>query len=174
MINKDLIDRCKAGERDAQRELFEQTSARIYRLLLRMTGSPDDALDLTQETYTKGFQGLAQFDGRSDIETWFYRIAVNQALQLRRRKRLATAKLHELAPIRAAELEEHSGDVKMDIEDALAELAPEDRAILLLRYQEELDYRGMAAVLGCAEGTVASKLNRARQRLRDILRDSYG
>ncbi len=174
MNEKVLIDRCRAGERDAQRELFERTSTPIYRLLLRMTGNPDDAIDLMQETYVKGLQGLGQFNGRSEIGTWFYRIAVNQAMQLRRRKGTSALKLQELAPTRPAEVPEPTTDVRLDIEGAMAELASEDRAILLLRYQEELDYRRIAEVLECAEGTVASKLNRARDRLREILRDSYG
>jgi len=171
---KDLIDRCRAGEREAQRELFERTSTRIYRLLLRMTGDPDDAADLTQETYVKGFQGLNQFDGRSEIGTWFYRIAINQGLQFGRRKRTSALKMEGLAATRPTEVQDPRTDVRLDVQRAMAELASEDRAILLLRYQEELDYRDIAEVLECAEGTVASRLNRARERLRGILRRSYG
>jgi len=171
---KDLIDRCRAGEREAQRELFERTSTRIYRLLLRMTGDPDDAADLTQETYVKGLQCLDQFDGRSEIGTWFYRIAINQGLQFGRRKTTSTIKMEELAATRPTEVRGPRTDVRLDVQRAMAELASEDRAILLLRYQEELDYRGIAEVLECTEGTVASRLNRARERLRGILRRSYG
>jgi len=171
---KELVDRCRAGERDAQRELFEQTSTRIYRLLLRMTGNPDDAMDLAQETYVKGLRSLGQFDGRSEFNTWFYRIAVNQALQFRRRKGIAALKLRELVPSRPNDAVEPTADVRMDLEGAMARLPLADRAVLFLRYQEELDYQDIAEVLECAEGTVASKLNRARERLRDILRNSYG
>lgn len=170
----DFLDRCRTGERDAQRELFEQTSTRIYRLLLRMTGNPDDAMDLTQETYVKGFQSLGQFDGRSEISTWFYRIAVNQALQFRRRKGIAARKLRELVPLPSSGVMDSTADARMDFEAAMAELPSADRAILLLRYQEELDYQDIAKILECAEGTVASKLSRARERLRGILRNSYG
>ncbi len=63
--------------------------------------------------------------------------------------------------------------VRIDVKDALESLAATDRAMLLLRYQEGLDYRSMAEVLGCAEGTIASRLNRARQRLRDLLAGGY-
>lgn len=171
---KDLIDRCRAGERDAQRELFERTSTRIYRLLLRMTGDPDDAADLTQETYVKGLQRLDQFDGRSAVGSWFFRIAVNEALQFRRRQSVATVKLQALAPNRPTEAQPPGTDLRLDMEGALAELPPDDRALLLLRYQEELDYRDIGEILECPEGTVASRLNRARDRLRVILRKSYG
>lgn len=172
--DRDLIERCRAGETEAQRQLFEQTSVRIYRLLLRMTGNPDDASDLTQETYVKGLQQLEQFDGRSAIASWFYRIAMNEALQLRRRESVATAKLRNLAPDRPNEAQLPTTDLRLDLEGALAELPSDEQALLLLRYQEELDYRELAEVLECAEGTVASRLSRARERLRGILRKSYG
>lgn len=171
---KSLIDRCKIGAPDAQRHLFEQTSPRIYRLLLRMTGNSDDAADLTQETYVKGFQRLAQFNGRCTAGTWFFRIAVNEALQLRRRRKIGTSKLRTLALSQPTASEGADADSRLDLEAALAELTPDERALLLLRYQEELDYRGIADVLECAEGTVASRLNRARQRLRAILQKGYG
>lgn len=174
MNDRDLIERCRAGEREAQRQLFEQTSVRIYRLLLRMTGNPDDASDLTQATYVKGFQRLDQFDGRSTVASWFYRIAINEALQFRRRQGVATVKLQALVPNRPAEAQRPTTDLRLDLEGALAELPSDDRALLVLKYQEELDYRGIAAVLECAEGTVASRLNRARDRLREILQKSYG
>lgn len=169
-----LIERCRAGERDAQRQLFERTSVRIYRLLLRMTGNPEDAADLTQETYFKGLQRLDQFDGRSAVASWFYRIAVNEALQFRRRQGIGTVKLQAVAPNQPTEARRPQTDLELDLECALAELPPDDRALLVLRYQEELDYRGIADVLECAEGTVASRLNRARDKLREILRKSYG
>lgn len=170
---KTLIDRCRAGERDAQRELFENSSQRIFRLLLRMTGNADDASDLTQETYLRGFQRLDQFDGRSAIASWFYRIAVNQALQFRRRQSTVKSKLQDLARNRPNEAQMPTTDLRLDLEGALAELSLDDRALLLLRYQEGLDYRGIGEVLECAEGTVASRLSRARERLREILRKSY-
>lgn len=174
MTDRDLIQRCREGDREAQRHLYEQTSLRIYRLLLRMTGCPEDASDLTQETFVKGFQRLDQFDERSAIASWLYRIAVNEALQFRRRRKMSTSKLRELAMSQTDESSSSVCDARLDLDDALAELAHDDRVLLLLRYQEGLDYRDMAEVLECANGTVASRLNRARDRLRGILQKSYG
>jgi len=139
-----------------------------------MTGNAEDAADLTQETYIKGLQRLDQFDGRSAVASWFYRIAVNEALQFRRRLAIGTSKLQNITPGRPEDGDAPEADLRVDLEDALAELPADDRAVLLLRYQEELDYRDMAEVLECAEGTVASRLSRARDRLRDLLRKSYG
>lgn len=174
MNDRDLIERCRAGERQAQHQLFELTSVRVYRLLLRMTGNPDDASDLTQDTFVKGLQRLDQFDGRSAVASWFYRIAVNEALQFRRRQGVGAVKLQDIAPNRPNEAPRQTTDLRMDLAGALAQLSADDRALLLLRYQEELDYRDVAEVLECAEGTVASRLSRARERLRKILRKSYG
>jgi len=171
---QDLVEKCRRGNRRAQRELFELTSDRIFHLLLRMTGSKDDAFDLSQETYLKGFTQIEKFDGRSSIATWFYRIAVNEALQFLRRAetmRINLANSAQEPDNGKCPVEETS--VRLDVQAALTGVEPTDRAILLLRYQDGLDYRAISDVVGCAEGTVASRLSRARNRLREILRKSY-
>lgn len=175
MNEKALVERCRRGDREAQRELYDRTADRIYRLLLRMTGNPDDAFDLAQETYLKGFARIERFEGRSTIATWFYRIALNEALQFLRRgkvTRLAAENLNRDEDHRESDTD--STTVQLDVRSALTQVDPADRAILLLRYQEGLDYRAIGEVLECAGGTVASRLSRARDRLREILRASYG
>lgn len=167
----ELIALCRQGDRNAQRTLYEQTSVRIFRLLTRMTRSADVAEDLAQETYLKAFSAIATFDERSGVDTWLYRIAVNEALQWLRRKKPVS-----LAPEVAAarpDTRNHGRDVaaQLDIENAMAALDPMDRAMLLLRYQEGLDYRCIAEITEVAMGTVASRLNRARDRLRGLLKD---
>lgn len=178
MTEHDLVERCREGNREAQRELYDRTSENIYRLLLRMTASPDDAFDLAQETYLKAFTRMGQFDGRSSVATWLYRVAVNEALQFLRRARRTRVKLQQIVPTPAegdkgTESDFEHSTIRLDMNDAVAALVPNDRAMLLLRYQEGLDYRAIAGVVGCAAGTVASRLNRARQRVREILQESY-
>ncbi len=134
-----------------------------------MTGSPETAEDLAQDTYLKAFSALATFDGRSSIQTWLYRIALNEALQWLRRKRLPVLDA-DVAALRPDPRDHgHEAVIRMDIESAMALLDPPDRAMLLLRYQEGLDYRTIAMAADVAMGTVASRLNRARQRLRQLL-----
>lgn len=169
-----LIHRCHGGDGAARRELYDRTSGRIYGLLLRMTGSRDDAFDLSQSTYVRAFERIAQFDGRSSVSTWLYRIAVNEALQLIRHRATERVRLKELEEPRGARDTAPSQMARIDVQDALAELDADERAILLLRYQEGLDYRKIAEVLECAEGTVGSRLNRARARMREILAGGYG
>lgn len=174
MTERDLIEGCRSGDREAQRALYERTSERIYGILLRLTASPDDAFDLAQETYLKGFTQIEQFDGRSSIATWLYRIAVNEALQFLRRAKTMRAKLQELGMQQPSAGRSDEAGLRLDIAAALEAVPDSDRAMLLLRYQEGLDYRAIAEVVGCAEGTVASRLNRARERMRGILQKSYG
>jgi RNA polymerase sigma-70 factor (ECF subfamily) len=168
----ELIERCREGDREAQHELYARTSQRIYRLLERMTGSADAAFDLAQDTYLRAFTRISQFDGRSAIATWLYRIAVTEALQfLRRAKRMGAPLAAEAADL--VQPNRHNGIVQLDVRDALAALDPGDRAVLLLRYQEGLDYRAIAQALDCAEGTVGSRLSRARDRIREMLGKDY-
>ena len=179
MNERELVRRCRAGEREAQQELYDHTSERIYSLLLKMTANADDAFDLAQETYLKAFTRMGQFDGRSSITTWLYRVAINEALQFLRRAKKVRIKLQEIALQNGTkgDIERHDSiertSARIDVNDALAALAPIERAMLLLRYKDGLDYRAIAEAVDCAPGTVASRLNRARHSLREILRKSY-
>lgn len=170
MTEEELLVGCRRGHRDAQRDLYLRTSGPIYRLLIRMTHNPDLADDLMQDAYLKAFASIAGFNGKSAITTWLYRIAVNEVLQQRRRRVLAPSNGD------ATGLPDPSDDsrqvqLRLEINDALGALEPTDRAMILLRYQEGLDYRAIAEVVNCPMGTVASRLNRARQRLRELMGD---
>lgn len=172
MTESELVERCREGDREAQHELYARTSQRIYRLLVRMTGSQDTAFDLAQGTYLRAFTRISQFDGRSSIATWLYRIAVTEALQfLRRAKRMSTQLTADAADL--VQPSRHNQTAQLDVREALAALDSGDRAVLLLRYQEGLDYRAIAQALDCAEGTVGSRLSRARDRLRENLGKDY-
>lgn len=174
MTESELVKRCRNGDRDAQHEFYSQTSDRIYRLCLRMTQSQDVAFDLAQEAYLKAFSRMSQFNGESSLASWLYRIAVNEALQFLRRKGPVRLGGHtDLAAEMENESELHGTGMALDVAEALARLDPPDRTMLLLRYQEGLDYREIAGVMGCPAGTVASRLHRARQRAREFLAGGY-
>ena len=99
---------------------------------------------------------------------------MNEALQYLRRAQTLRRKIDELAGGAATTYDATEAVTgRLDVEDALARLPPDDRAIVLLRYQEGLDYRTITEVTGVPEGTVASRLNRARERLRNIFRQGY-
>lgn len=171
LTERELIVRCKRGDRAGQHALYERTSERVFRLLVRMTHSQEHAEDLAQETYLKAFAAIATFDERSTLNTWLYRIAVNEALQWLRRKKPALLDPEIAAARPDPRNNGHDPGTRLDVEAAMAALDAVDRAMLLLRYQEGLDYRAIAEVTDIAMGTVASRLNRARERLRELLRD---
>ncbi len=169
-----MVEGCRRHDRSAQRQLYDLTSEKIYRLMLRMTRNTDDAFDLTQDAFVRVFTQIDQFDGRSSVGTWVYRIAVNQALQFLRRARTGREKLDVVRQTASASIDDQRHITQIDVRGALATLDPDEQAILLLRYREGHSYQKIADVLGCAEGTVASRLNRARQKLKDRLSTSYG
>lgn len=174
MVDRDLVERCRRGDRKAQHEVYARTSERVYRILFRITGRSEDAFDLSQEAYYRAFTRIHQFNGQSSFFTWLCRIAVNEALQFLRREGAARAKREASAVQARSPSRPEDSDTKLDLDAALAELAPEERALLLLRYQEGLDYKAIGEVTDNPPGTVASRLNRARERLRQLLKRGYG
>lgn len=168
-----LLASCREGDPIGQRQLYEQHSPQVYRLMHRMVG-PQYADDLTQQVFLRALTKISQFRGQSAFSTWLYRLATNEALQfLRRSKRRHTQVLvREPADVRL------SGQRRLDdremLEHALAQLDPELRAVFLLREVEQQSYYEIAMALDIAEGTVASRLNRARRFLREAILASQG
>lgn len=163
-----LVAACVQGDRCAQKRLFDESHGRIYRLMVKMVGD-QDAPDVTQQVYLQIYRKLDQFSGRSRLSTWLYRLAVNEALQhLRRRKRNMTQAL-EFEPVDRVESRERSSELAEVLEAALSGLDDELRIIFLLREVEELPYHDIAETLDIPEGTVGSRLNRARKELQLLL-----
>ena len=166
-----LVEGLRRGEREALRATYERHGARVYRLSLRLLGSGPDAEDLTQEVFLKLFERAALFDGRSRFTTWIHRLTVNACLHklekegLRRARPLPEEDRAPADPGGGPEDALERGDERRALADLLARLAPEQRAVLVLRELEGLSYREIAAVLAIPEGTVMSRLSRARERL---------
>jgi len=166
----EIVTLCQRGDRDAQRQLYKSTHQKVYRLMVRMVGR-QDADDLTQQVFLQVFRKIDQFAGRSKLETWLYQVAVNQALQHRRKEKRWKFQTLTLEPRSHDKREDESYEHKELIERALARLEPELRSIFVLREVEELSYREIAEVTSLPEGTVGSRLNRARRELQQHLSD---
>jgi RNA polymerase sigma-70 factor (ECF subfamily) len=163
-----LVAGCRAGDRDSQRRLYDACSPRVYRLAVRMVGV-QDAADVTQQTFLRAFCHVDQYDGNARFETWLYRLAVNEALQhLRRRRRWNQSSPLDYEPADTSRGSENTEQREL-LEQALAQLDPQLRSIFLLRESEELSYREIAEALDIPEGTVGSRLNRARRELQEHL-----
>jgi RNA polymerase sigma-70 factor (ECF subfamily) len=158
------------GDRGALEVLLARHFDRVYAICRRVLLNDQDALDATQEALIAITRGIASFDGRARFTTWCYRVATNAALdEIRRRKRrpMPVETLPD-APGSTTGIDDHVADV-LDVDAALAELAPEFRAAVALRDLADLDYAEIAAVLGIPPGTVRSRIARGRAALADRL-----
>ncbi|TWU39870.1 ECF RNA polymerase sigma factor SigE [Novipirellula aureliae] len=171
-LSQQDVQSAAAGDRTAQRLIYEATSDRVFRLMVRMVGQ-QDADDLTQQTFVRAFTKLDQFNGESKFETWLYRLATNEALQhLRREKHRRTKELVVEPTARHIDQVEQY-ERAATVRTALDRLDPELRAIFTLKEESGLSYQEIAVTLGIPEGTVGSRLNRARRELRTLIDGSW-
>jgi RNA polymerase sigma-70 factor (ECF subfamily) len=170
---RELVEAGRRGDRDAQRELFEQHRDRVYSIALRFSGDESVAMDIAQDTFVKLFAALPGFRGEAALQTWIYRLTVNCCFDYKRRtRRLAPLTDVLLATLRASA--DALGDLLRqeacsDLQSAIERLSPALRMVIVLRYTEGLSYEAIAAALNCSEGTVASRLNRAHKSLESKL-----
>jgi len=173
----------KAGDRAEFSRMVEIYSGNIYRLTLKMLNDPQDAEDVLQETFIKAFRGLKNFDGRSRLSTWLFRIATNEALMYLRRKRPTFVSIDE--PVETEEGEQRpvqivdwccmpeselmSQEARQHLDDAVERLPHSLRVVFLLRDIEDLSTAETAEVLGLSDTAVKTRLSRARMRLREDL-----
>ena len=164
------VARARAGDTAAFAALVRRHQDRVFGFILRMLDARDEAMELTQDVFVKAWQALPGWRPEARFSTWLLQIARNAALdQLRRRRLIQFAPLDDgmdvadTAP--GPEARYASRQRQALLENALQQIAAEHREILLLREVEDLSYGELAAVLGIAEGTVKSRLARARAAL---------
>jgi len=169
--DRELAPRLARREGAALREAYERHGARVQRLCARLLACEAEAEDATQDVFLRLFEKAASFDGRARFSTWLHRIAVNHCLHRLEKARLRRAAAladHDRELVARTEPPEETlarTEARLDLRRLLARLSPEHRAILVLRELEELSYRDIAATLSIPEGTVMSRLARARAEL---------
>ena len=173
------VARARAGDTAAFAALVRRHQDRVFGFILRMLDARDEAMELTQDVFVKAWQALPGWRPEARFSTWLLQIARNAALdQLRRRRLIQFAPLDDgmdvadTAP--GPEARYASRQRQALLENALQQIAAEHREILLLREIEDLSYGELAAVLGIAEGTVKSRLARARAALLQHFRPHAG
>ena len=186
-----FIERLKRGDAAAFETLVHERSGEIYGLLYRLTENAEEARDLTQETFLRAFQSIVHFRGESDLRTWIYRIAINQARNRwrwwRRRRRDATVsidapeigggRLGLMATLKSNTIKDPEQDTLANereraLKKALSSLRRVYREAVILRDIEGFAYEEIAATLEISVGTVKSRLARGRQELRRKLEGS--
>ena len=164
-----LIESAANGDRSALREIYERTNSRVFRLMVRMVGRQDSE-DLTQQAYVRAFEKLNQFEGSARFETWLYRLATNEALQHLRRERVRRTVPMEIDPVTHADKTIEQVETAERLQSALHQLDPELRAIISLKEEGGLSYKQIADTMSIPEGTVGSRLNRARRELGKLMK----
>jgi len=186
-----FIERLKQGDAAAFETLVHERSGEIYGLLYRLTENVEEARDLTQETFLRAFQSIGHFRGESDLRTWIYRIAINQARNRwrwwRRRRREATisidapeiggGRLGLVSTLKATTVRDPEQDALLSereraLKKALGSLRRVYREAVILRDIEGFAYEEIATTLDISVGTVKSRLARGRQELRRKLEGS--
>lgn len=175
-----LIAACLAGQTEAYGILVRRHQDRLFGALFRFLGNTEDALDVAQEAFLSAYSALADFKGGARFYTWLYRIAMNHAIDLRRRvkQKRALQRVEEQAqsaPDRRAtppaqRLEQQESAAQLQA--ALAQLSAEHRVVLVLKDLEGLRYEEIAEIAGVPIGTVRSRLHRARLELKELLSPS--
>lgn len=183
-----LLGRLRERDERAFREMVEENRDRVFNLVHRMIGVREEAEDLAQEVFVTVFKTIDQFRGESKLSTWLYRVAVNHCKNrikyLARRHDRDTGALDELAeraavaqggePIGAGQIRNperalEGAEVERLVQQAIAELDEEQRLVVVLRDIEELSYEEIVVITGLPEGTVKSRLHRARLALKEKL-----
>jgi RNA polymerase sigma-70 factor (ECF subfamily) len=195
--NEDLaeqrfVQRLQARDEHAFNELVETYGPRVYRLVLRMLGRRAEAEDMTQEVFVQVFKAVGQFRGDSKLSTWIYRVAINSCKNrskylMRRHDGAQDAfdligdhePLHQAKGVTTGELSRpdqmvEGMQVERIVRAAIAELEPDFREALVLRDIENLSYEEITEITGLAEGTVKSRIHRARTMLKELVERALG
>src|SRR5947208_2346246 len=176
----ELVKRCQAGDTGAFDELVARYRTRVFSMIYNMVHSEQDAWDLAQDSFVKAWKSIKRFRGRSSFYTWIYRIVMNVTIDWLRKKHIkgAGAEFDDAIQLRQVDPASKTvpktealpyemmqrDEIRARIEQAIAQLSPEHRAVILMKELEDMQYHEIAEALGCSIGTVMSRLFYARDR----------
>ena len=178
-----IIERCKAHDMEAFDQLVDLYTRRIYNFALRLSGNPDDAEDITQETFIRVFNAVGSFRGDATFSTWVFRIAHNVFLDMRKMVKAhpqtslqdvveldeseVTRQIEDTAPL--PDEVAQTSELSRILMDAINSLPDYQRAMVVLYHTQRKSYEEIAEIMGLPIGTVKSRLNRARLALKTKL-----
>ena len=174
---ENIIARARRGDAGAFEQLVETYREQVYRIALRMCSNAADADEAAQEAFLAAWKGLPNFRGDSRFSTWLYQLTSHAAIDLMRREKrqIAAEDITEVSapdPDPSPQQQAERSETRQAVRDAMGQLSPEYRQIVVLRFLQELSYEEIGAVLKLPPGTVKSRLNRAKSQLKDILSKS--
>src|SRR5713226_5429792 len=185
----DLVKQCQAGDAEAFDQLVIRYRTRVFAMIYNMVHNEQDAWDLAQDSFVKAWKSIKRFRGRSSFYTWIYRIVMNVTIDWLRKKHVKGAGVEFDDTIQLREVNPASKtlpkanplpyermqrtEIREKIDNAIAHLSPEHRAVILMKETEGMQYHEIAEALGCSIGTVMSRLFYARKKLQNLLKDVY-
>ena len=185
----DLVRQAQAGDTEAFDQLVSRFRTRVFGMIYNMVHNEQDAWDLAQDSFLKAWKSIKRFRGRSSFYTWIYRIVMNVTIDWLRKKHVKGAGTEFDDAIQLREVDPASktvpktealpyetmerGEIRVRIDQAIAQISPEQRAVILMKEIEGMQYHEIAEALGCSIGTVMSRLFYARKKLQNLLRDVY-
>jgi RNA polymerase sigma-70 factor, ECF subfamily len=172
------VAQAKGGDEEAFRVLVERHSRSIYRLAYRMTGKPEDAEDVVQETFVRAYRQLVRFEARSNFATWLYRIGFNCSIDyMRARPHRESAEPHDtlerLSPGDSGPSMDDrvfAGQIGEKVQDALKDLSPQERAAFLMRHYHGCSIEEICEALGLKSNAAKHSIFRAVKKMRVALR----
>ena len=171
-LDPELINRAKRGNRQAFSQLISESYDFIYRVSYQWMGNEADAEDLTQEVCIKLAKILKKFRGDSQFSTWLYRVIINQAKDLLRKKSRRPKLTHfdpEISENVASDSTQDKDEEAEELWNAVAKLPEKQRDTIRLVYQEGLNHSEVAQILNCAEKTVSWYIHEAKKSLKNYL-----
>jgi len=180
---KRLVELSVSGDVEAFETLIQSHQKKVYNIALRMTKNPEDAQELVQDALVRAFTSIKKFRGDSSFSTWLYRITINVCTDfLRKRNKAVLISMEQGAAAndngQAMQIPEETpgpeelaekAQLKELLRDAMDSLSDEHRQVLILRDMMDLSYKEIADTLNVNEGTVKSRINRARTGLKEII-----
>jgi RNA polymerase sigma factor (sigma-70 family) len=170
-IHEDLILQCKAGDREAHFRLYKLYSRAMFNVCYRITGNEEDAEDALQEGFISAFRNIDSYRGDATFGAWLKRIVVNKAINIIKKKK------HELLPedehwdvADGEEIAEYKEEMTVErVKAAIQQLPDGYRSVLSLYLLEGYDHEEIAGIMNITESTSKSQLNRAKNKLKEIL-----
>lgn len=167
-IHSELVDRCAAGDRRAQSELFKLYAKPMFNVSMRIVNDQMTAEDILQESFIKAFEGLNGFRKESSFGSWMKRIVINRSINEVKRKRVRFVDLPDIPDNPSEETQERKYTIE-DIHRAVYQLPEGYRVVFTLYMFENLSHREIAQELGISESTSKSQLSRARKQVKQIM-----
>lgn len=180
---RNLVERAKSGDIEAFEQLIIGCQKKVFNIAYRMIGNYDDANELAQEVFLKAFRSIKKFKGDSLFSTWIYKVTANVCLdEIRKRKKKVVISLDQQIEFNDGEvkrqipdsaptpdMEAETNELKNVVNESIAQLNEDYKSMIILRDIQGLSYDEISKIVNCPEGTVKSRINRARQALKKVL-----